>query len=344
MNIIKFTKVTLGVHFGLALSTKGTVYQWGAINGTKSLEIHKLELNNVKDIYCGSYHAFAITTNGDVYGWGCNNFHQLGLTAFFQETPTKINLTDVLTIACGKYHSIFLHNDGQVSTIGHNLNGQLGLADKVCRSEFTRMKLTGVKSIACGYYHSLFLTDTGSVYSCGRNDCGQLGLKNVLDQDFVRRVDLNNVTNIFCGNYNSFCQIGDLTYAWGYNNLGQLGLNHISNTATPTVMGINIDRVFAAERHNFVVRAGTATNLTAYENYNGENLRTVPLTNFISIATTETFSAMISDCGDLFTWGYHNCCQLGYKIEQSYTSNPGLRIVIDRDEELIGLTPRPIEF
>ena len=326
MNIIKFTKVALGEHFGLALTTTGKVYQWGAINASTQLEIHKIDINNVKDIYCGSHHAFVITNNDEVYGWGCNNFCQLtAKAAFFQETPIKIDIENVLSIACGKYHSIFLHSTGEVDVVGNNLYGQLGLADKICRSELTMMGLTNVKSIASGQFHSLFVTNHGNLYACGYNNVGQLGLKHFYDfynHDFPRRVDLNNVINVYCGGLNSFCETADnCFYSWGYNNEDELGIFVKGNTHTPTMMGFNIKNIVAGAYHTFVVSGS----------------RTVPLTGFISIAVAGTFSAMISDSGDLYTWGYPAGCQLGYKIEQAFVRNPELRIVFDRD--VVDLTP-----
>ena len=88
----------------------------------------KLNLPNIKQIICGSYHTIALTNSNEIWVWGYNNCGQLGLGHNQdQNSPQKLNLPNIKKIICGVYHTIALTNLNEVWVWGCNNEGQLGL-------------------------------------------------------------------------------------------------------------------------------------------------------------------------------------------------------------------------
>ena len=152
-------------------------------------------INNIKQISCGSGFTFILTNDGKLYSCGGNNNGQLGLgdttqrTTFTQVT-TNIN-NDVKYVTCGSNHTFIIKNDGSVWACGNNGYGELGLGDKTARNTFTKVTTNinnDVKQIACGRNcQTLMLKNDGSIWGTGYNFQGMFGLGDATNETVFTR-------------------------------------------------------------------------------------------------------------------------------------------------------------
>jgi alpha-tubulin suppressor-like RCC1 family protein/serine/threonine protein kinase len=230
----------IGWSHSMALSFDGKVYCFGSNkngelgNGVKDNKYHMPELvktlsdMNVKDISCGNGYSVVLTNGGDVYTWGYNYFDQMGNE---KETLEKLKPSKV--------------------------------------SAFGGEKIVMVSN---GFGHSLALTESGNVFGWGLNDCGQLGY---LNKEFLARPQLvpvkdesmNNimVKKISCGFKHSLLltENGDI-YAFGSNNLGQLGNSNQKNLNTPTKINNKIKYIDIATNKSSKKSLAFSTNGVYY--------------------------------------------------------------------------------
>ncbi|AKF86695.1 hypothetical protein MFUL124B02_31355 [Myxococcus fulvus 124B02] len=145
------------------------------------------------------------------------------------------------TVAAGAYHTLFLEKDGTVWAWGQNVSGQLGTGatSTTVQSQPTRVHgLPAIKALAAGIAHSLALDVTGDVWVWGQNANGQGGLGNTGGTVLVptRVAALSGIQSIAAnGNYSLALGSDGRLWAWGQNNLGQVGTGSTSAAvSTPT--------------------------------------------------------------------------------------------------------------
>ena len=115
--------------------------------------------NDIKEIYCGTYHVFILENDGTLWGCGWNNYGQLGLgDTTNRNTFTQIttNADDIKSVYCGYNHTFILKNDGTLWSCGWNNCGQLGLGDTTHRYTFTQVTTNAdnIKQVYCGGHHT----------------------------------------------------------------------------------------------------------------------------------------------------------------------------------------------
>lgn len=129
---------------------------------------------------------------------------------------------------------------------GNGNNGQLGLADKRAYKTFMTPQMVvrhqSVRGIACGGNHSACLLDDGSVFTWGESEFGALGHSKMHDQaGQPRRIETFpegvEIVALTAGYFHTIAasKVGD-TYAWGWNDFGQLGLGTRESMAQPTIL------------------------------------------------------------------------------------------------------------
>ena len=154
--------------------------------------------NDVKQVFCGSYHTVILKNDGTIWTCGRNNYGQLGLgidtTTYFAVTFTQVpqpststrasveipsgdtGFNDVKQVSCGTYHTFALKNDGTLWSVGRNTYGQLGLGNTLSTSSFTQVatNINNIHLIECSG-DSSFICNDESLYTCGDNGNNQLG-------------------------------------------------------------------------------------------------------------------------------------------------------------------------
>jgi alpha-tubulin suppressor-like RCC1 family protein len=221
-------------------------------------------LTDVVAIGGGTYHSLALKRDGTVWAWGRNVAGQLGDgSTTDRPTPVRVMLTDalpltgVVAIAAGEGHNLALIGDGTVWAWGWNDYGQTGdNASNVHRIRNWPVQvtgaggagvLTGITTIAAGERHSLALRDDGTVWTWGWSRYGQLGdgtTGNHACHTYdrcrgapVRVTGLGNVRAVAGGGKHSLAVTTDgRVWAWGANDMGQLGLPEEADRLAPAPM------------------------------------------------------------------------------------------------------------
>lgn len=194
--------------------------------------------------------------------------------------------------------------------------------------------------VVAGDAHSLGLTSEGTVFAWGLNGDGQLGVGSNLNSSIPRQVKglggsgfLTGVTEIAAGGSHSLALSSAGVFAWGYNDMGQLGNGSDTASSTPVqVKGVggsealagitsisakgdfsialSPDGIFAWGDNAFgQLGDSTTTNRWTPVQVKGEGGSGF-LTEATSISAGRYFVLAISPAG-VFAWGLNDCGQLG---------------------------------
>lgn len=243
-----------GTGFIAALKTDGTLWMWGDNtygqlgDGTNLTNFTPMQIgtDNWISIAAGTTHTIGIKADGTLWAWG-NNFHgQLGNgNNDDQIIPVQIGIqSDWQQVVAGGYFSVAKKTDGSLWTWGINGEGQLGDSTTDSRNVPGRVGVgKDWQYISAGYNMMAGIKTDGSLWSWGDNSYGQLGIgANYPYAPFPFRVGtLNNWAAIDHGNSHALALKTDGTlWAWGYNNLGQLGDNTNINRNAPVPIICNV--------------------------------------------------------------------------------------------------------
>ncbi|MCW2971692.1 MAG: repeat-containing protein [Solirubrobacterales bacterium] len=289
------TAIAVGGAHAMALLGNGTVATWGGNtygqmgNGTTLKGVEGMGsdvpvlvpgLTGVVAIAAGGADDVALLSNGTVVAWGENKQGQLGDgTTVEKDVPTPVRgLASVRAIAIGGVsslggHMLALLNDGTVRAVGGNPSGQLGNGTTTASSSpVTVTGLGGATAVSAALSHSVALLANGDVVAWGSNDDGELGASSGPEQcgssptacsKVPVRVGLANVTGISAGFRFSLALSGGKVFAWGLNELGQLGNGTTANSSLPTPVSdlSGVVAIAAGEKHSLALlqASGPAT-------------------------------------------------------------------------------------
>jgi hypothetical protein len=273
--------IAAGGNHSLALQN-GTLLAWGLNNygevgdGSTTwryVPVPVVGMNsNISTVTSGSAFSLAIQ-NGAVYAWGINSFGQIGDASTTNRlTPVLVhNMSSGVTkLAAGGAHTLAIKS-GVLYAWGYNNYGEIGNTGVSGATVSTPVTVTGMGSgvtdIAGGVFHSLAIKN-GGVYAWGWNVFGQLGNStNLLTNNPNSTPTLipslsSNVTAIAGGYYHSLAIQNGSVYAWGGNNLGQLGLGFTDSSphTTPTLIpGLsNVTQLLASNYSSYALTASGA--------------------------------------------------------------------------------------
>jgi hypothetical protein len=158
-----------------------------------------------------------------------------------------------------------------------------------------------IVQVSAGYAHCMLLSDNGTLYGSGYNDRGQLGLGHRINTSQFKPVDYlegKYVVQVVCGHQHTMCRavdrdsspawslsggsrVGAAVYVWGNGVLGQLGLG-LRGTSKGRLWPTLITSLFDMFP-NEIVDIGAGAN----------------------------FSAAVTSCGKVFSWGHGEYNQHG---------------------------------
>lgn len=229
-----------------------------------------------------------------------------------------------------------------VFTWGRGEDGQLGLGDASDQEEPTyvdALRGVGVAQIACGSGHTVVLTTQGDVYTWGRGDDGRLGHGENMWK-YVPRLTLalrgRNMVQVTCGSYHTAAvtSTGDL-YTWGGGMYGKLGHGNEAGCSAPqrvdALVGLPVAQIACGSRHTAVVTATGGAVYTWGDKENGvaghgdteghqyaprrlERLASTPVTQ---LSACGFHTAVVTESGDLWTWGEGKFGRLGHDSERN---------------------------
>jgi alpha-tubulin suppressor-like RCC1 family protein len=269
-----WSQVGAGQYFGVAIKTDETLWVWGSgyhgtmgnnTNGNSAKYSSPIQTvaggSNWKYVSAGGYSILAIKTDGTLWGWGGNAYGQLAdNTVIPKSSPiqTITGGTNWSKVAVGNARSAAIKTDGTLWTWGYNYNGALGTNDTTNRSSPVQTIAGGTNWITIaptlGQATTAIKTD-GTLWVWGYNGFGELGTNDTTHKSSPVQTVAGgtNWANVASGTYfNAATKTDGTLWAWGRNNIGQLGDNSTTNKSSPvqTIMGgTNWSKVFTGS-HN----------------------------------------------------------------------------------------------
>ncbi len=299
----------------LVIRADGKLFGWGADfngqlgnNATQNSHVPvavdtsgSINGKTFRELACGNDFSMALSEEGVVYTWGGDTLGQLGINATTRSlVPAVLDTTGVLSgktvthIAAGGYFGMALA-DGKVYGWGRNPFGSNAQTQQFTKSTLVPVAInrSGVLkgkeiiAIAAGDGHALALGSNGLVYAWGSNRYGQAG--NNSDSAVAHVPVIVDTTGILAGKkiitiaaggVHSLALASDGTvYAWGRNNMGQLGDNTFDDSRKP--VAVNLSAIPSGEKVIAIAAGG------------------------------DLFSMALTDKGKVYTWGYNGAGQLG---------------------------------
>ena len=203
---------------GLALDKDGVLWQWNIGLNPRMVS----GLADVAAIAAGGSQFLALTFSGEVWSWNSNESGQ----------PRRVeNLANIISVAAGLTHYLAVANDGSVYAWGSNTYGQLGDVTKDEHSSPVKVEgVSNVIQVSAGFGSSMALTKDHEIYTWGYGEYGQLGdgTNSIIEVKPIKIKTEGDPVYIASGLHHNFylTSKGDL-YAWGRNNMNQLGISNV---------------------------------------------------------------------------------------------------------------------
>lgn len=290
-------------------------------------------LSKIISVSAGDGFSLALDSSGYVWAWGANDKGQLGdTTTSMRITPVRVSrLNGVIQIAAGNSFALAVKDDGTVWAWGSNSKGQLGTASDTTPFLAAPAQISGsgfekIIKAAAGVEHALAIKEDGSVWSWGSNDKGQLGLGHNTDNNVPTCVALPTGTvidEVSAGNHSLALQSNGALWAWGKNDMGQLGDDTTSdrNSPVPVADITEVGAITVAPTWSVAIQRDGS--MWAWgDNEKGQLLdntmtqRHYPvkaqgLSDIVSVATGLNFTVTGDYTGNIVAWGVNNKGQLG---------------------------------
>ncbi|CAG8458666.1 3548_t:CDS:2 [Diversispora eburnea] len=238
--------------------------------------------------------------NNHLFAFGSNTFGQLGIGSksdsnlptrcIFSNNPKDIfDFPPKIIVGGGNHSAIITHNEKSDSIdIYHRL---------ILPEELSSSSKINWHHVTCGWTFTIATTQKGTSYIFGKGNFGELGcgknVKTTNDQIF-KISEITNFQKVVCGLRHCIGLTKEgICYGWGSNRYGQLGL---------LIKNLKEGEKKKKQNDNYCYFTPTRIEI---KQINEEE-------KIIDVACGQNHSAVLTQGGDLYTFGLNKCGQLGY--------------------------------
>lgn len=270
-----FVALTTGGLHTCGLTAAGAAYCWG-LNRYGALGSGNFEDSwrpvavtgglTFRSIEAGTYQTCGVTTAGGAYCWGSLHLVPFGSAIpISNASPAPVaGGISFASLSSGGSHTCGLTADGTAYCWGDNAAGQLGAGDALTSSA-TPLPVSGgltFASISAGESHTCGVTRNGQLYCWGWNFDDQLGNGIPTTPSSTPTAVASNLSFTTIGaasSHSCAIDVSSVTYCWGRNSDGQIGIASITSElfATPqrVIGGIAFDRLSVGRSHTCAATA-----------------------------------------------------------------------------------------
>jgi len=299
-------QISCGSMHTLCLTTSGQIYAWGSgLNGRLGVEITKSDVQMMpmkvahlreefqtqifSEVFAGPYQSFALTNTGQLYAWGSVKFKTLGISGQKKDV-------EIPTLLKSNFFKFYINSDSKDRSRRSRIESQ-------CENDFYDLAFQQrihpendpleLVRVFCGETNTVFLMSNGDIYICGSGQNGQLCIKPLekaeefaydklsrkemfaegetiyFNTPLYMPINLNRKFKYVAVGLNHIIAITieGKAFAWGKNTEAQLGLGYISKSVyKPTLVEV------ASKK-------------------------------FTMAAASATFSALLTDSGEVWVFG-----------------------------------------
>ncbi|MHC4278190.1 MAG: RCC1 domain-containing protein, partial [Planctomycetota bacterium] len=243
----------------------------------------------------------------------------------YQDTDGDGNVNCV-SVAAGDAHTLGIKTDGTFWAWGWNDYAQLGDGTNISRLSPVQIGSSNWALVTAGDEHSLGLQSDSTLWAWGQNWQGELGDGNTSTNHLIpfqigADTDWALVSTTI--DHTLALKSNGEIWAWGRNNLGQLGDGTQIDKLSPTntVAGNDWTAVAAGDYHTMALKTDGTLWAWGYNSHGqlGDGTKISRLspvqigsdTNWVSIAAGERHTLALKTDGTLWAWGWNRDGQLG---------------------------------
>lgn len=230
-------------------------------------------------------------------------------------TPKQVS-SSWSQISVGPSHTLAIATDGTLYAWGYNNVGQIGNSSLINQSSPVQIATGSWTHVHADINYSIALRDDDLLFGWGYNQYGQLGTNIPVGSYRSSPVQVNSTSwsTVSSGtNHTAAIKSDNTLWAWGYNNLGQLGNTSYINTSSPIQIGTSSYSQVGAGS-NYTTALTTNNKIVTFGDNTYGQLGYTPSSNIQSwtmIAANAYFTIAIRNDGLLFGWGNNTNGQLG---------------------------------
>ncbi len=325
-----------GPSYTTAIKSDGTIWSWGDGNsgrlgiglstGNRSSPVQIGALTNWSKLSIGEGTSVAIKTDGTIWSWGGNGMGALGLGDAYNTTiPNQVGaLTNWSKLCAGVRTSFAIKTDGTLWGWGNADDGRLGDGTTVTKSSPVQIGAgTNWAEISNIDNHTLAVKTDGTLWAWGIDYDGKLGI-NVAFSSRSSPVQVGTLTNwskvSASYEYSVALKTDGTIWAWGKNNVGQLGNGTNITYSSPIQIGTDTTWIKIETSSSSTTALKSDGSIWAFgENGEGQLGFTPPnspvqigaLTNWSKVSTGDACTAAVKTDGTLWAWGSNGNGELG---------------------------------